>query len=661
MIDWGPDIAIDLARAERREWLVTNGLGGYASGTIAGLPTRSYHGLLIAAPAAPRGRTLLVSALDERVVYDGRVWPLATWRWTSGIVSPCGYRRVVRFTLDAGTPVWTYACADALVEKRVFMTHGRNTTWIVYRVERASGPVALELKVLASCRDHHAVTRAGDRRMAVEALPDGVRVAPLTDAAAFTVRAQDVECDPQHEWYRDVDLARERERGLPATDDVLHVATLRRTLVSGESLGVVASADGDTDVDGTAAWRRTEGRCAAILARWRSAAPVAATAPRWIEQLVLAADQFLIEGPDGTAGVIAGYHWFDEWGRDTMISVPGLTLATGRDDLARAVVARFAPFVRDGLLPNWLPAGAASADGAAYNTVDAALWYVEALRAVHAATIDDELLDGCMPVVTEILERYRDGTRHGIAMDPSDALVAAGEAGVQLTWMDAKVDGHVVTPRIGKAVEVNALWYNALVAMAGFAARLGRPVAAWETLAARAKMGFDRFWNEDTGHCWDVLDGPDGHDASLRPNQILAVSLAESPLALDRQRRVVDVCARRLLTPFGLRSLAPDDRAYRGRYEGTRVERDEAYHQGTVWAWLLGPFALAHLRVHGDPVLAASYLAPMASALEVAGVGTIAEIFDGDAPFTPRGAIAQAWSVAETLRAWHAIAAASAR
>jgi predicted glycogen debranching enzyme len=321
--------------------------------------------------------------------------------------------------------------------------------------------------------------------------------------------------------------------------------------------------------------------------------------------------------------------------------------------LAVRVLRTFARFVDRGMLPNRFPD---RSDAPEYNTVDATLWWVEAIRATHAATGDVGLLKELWPALESVVEWHRRGTRYGIAEDPADGLLRAGEPGVQLTWMDARVGDWVVTPRIGKPVEINALWYNALCAMAGFARALERPSEPWDAAAERVRRSFARFWSEAAGHCFDVVDGPDGDDAALRPNQIFAVSLPESPLAPEQQRRVVDACARHLLTSYGLRSLAPGHPAYCASCSGAQLARDGAYHQGTVWGWLLGPFALAHARVHGDRAAARALLEPMRHHLDDYGVGSIAEIFDGDAPFVPRGCPAQAWSVAETLRAWHALA-----
>jgi predicted glycogen debranching enzyme len=653
MLDWGREVAGDLDAAERREWLCTNGIGGFASGTVAGTLTRRYHGLLVAALQPPLGRTLLVAKADEHVEYDGGARALAANRWAGGAVDPQGYREIERFRLDGTTPVWTYAVADALLEKRVWMEPGANTTYARYRLLRARGPLTLELRVLVDYRDYHGTTRGDGWRMDVGTVKDGLRVSAFAGARPLLLLARGAEARIAHTWHRAFDLPRERERGLEATEDHLHAGTFRASLDPGAALTLVCSAEVAPSPDGEQAWRRRARHEDRLLAAWKRTAPGARAAPEWIRRLVLAADQFvsrrpLVDDPDGMT-VTAGYPWFGDWGRDTMVALPGLTLATGRPDVARRVLTTFARFVDRGMLPNrFLDAGEAPE----YNTVDAALWYVEAVRAYHAATDDAGALGELWPVLEEIVRWHREGTRYGIGQDPADGLLAAGAPGVPLTWMDAKVGDRAVTPRIGKPVEVNALWYNALVSMAAFARRLRKPARPWEAEAARVKTGFARFWNDAAGCCYDVIDGPGGPDDALRPNQIFAVSLSASPLAAARQRRIVEACARHLLTSYGLRSLAPGDPRYQGRYGGDARRRDGAYHQGTVWAWLLGPFALAHFRVHRDAETARSFLWPLANHLDDYGVGSIAEIFDGDSPLRPAGCIAQAWSVAETLRAW---------
>ena len=661
MLTWGRAVTGDLRAAERREWLCVNGIGGFASGTIAGTPTRRYHALLVAALKPPLGRTVMAASVHETVEYAGAEWPLFAARWVSGIVDPHGYRLIERFRLDGTTPVWTYACADALVEKCVWMEHGANTTHVRWRVLRAREPLTLRVKTLVNYRDYHATTRAGDWRMDVARVADGLRVIAFDGARPLLLLAPGADADAAHTWFRDFDLPRERERGLDHVDDELHAGTFRATLAPGAALTLTLSAEAAPAPDGDAAWQRRVEHESDVLARWTRAQPNADTAPEWIRRLVLAADQFLVrrplpDDPDG-ATVIAGYHWFGDWGRDTMIALPGLTLATGRTDVARKILMTFARFVDRGLLPNRFPD-----DGQApeYNTVDATLWYFQAIRAYHAATGDDGLLKDLYPTLESILAWHRQGTRYGIRQDPADGLLAAGEPGVQLTWMDAKVGDRVVTPRTGKPVEINALWYNALVAMTDFARRLRRPASDLDADAARVAEGFERFWNARDGWCYDVLDGADGHDATLRPNQIFAVSLPATPLSPERRRAVVDACARHLVTSYGLRSLAPFDPRFVARYGGDQGARDGAYHQGAVWGWLLGPFALAHFAAYGDADTARSFLTPLAGHLTDHGLGSIAEIFDGEPPFAPNGCIAQAWSVAETLRAWHVLGATAA-
>ncbi len=658
LIDFGRDLCGDLTQAEAREWLVTNGLGGYASGTVAGLLTRRYHGMLVAALKPPVGRTLLIAKLDETAEYGSHVFELFTNRWHGGSVTPHGYRYLERFRLEGTVPTWTYALADALLEKRVWMEQGANTTYVRYDLVRGAGPAALSIKVLANYRDYHGSTRGNGWQMRVERVERGLTVTAYDGAVPFYLLADRGESEAAHDWHVGFDLAVERARGLDDREDHLQVGTIRAAVEEGKPLTIVLSTDPNASLDGTKALERRKRHERNLTGVFAKAHPaLAKQTPQWVEQALLAADQFIVdrpspEDPDGRS-VIAGYHWFGDWGRDTMIALPGLALTTGRPAIARQILKTFARFVNRGMLPNRFPDAGETPE---YNTVDATLWYVEAIRAYHAATGDHRLVRELFPVLGEIVDWYRRGTRYGIRLDHADGLLRAGEEGVQLTWMDAKVGGGVVTPRIGKPVEINALWYNMLRAMAALARIAKKPAGEYEDLAARASAGFARYWNDSLGYCYDVLDGPDGDDPSLHPNQIFAVSLPESPLGSAQQKAIVDACARHLVTSHGLRSLAPDHPRYAGQYSGDQRSRDGAYHQGTVWGWLLGPFVTAHLKVYRDPARARSFLEPMTRHLQARGLGTMSEIFDGDPPFAPRGCIAQAWTVAEMLRVWAEIA-----
>ncbi|ALF54100.1 glycogen debranching protein [Nostoc piscinale CENA21] len=653
-MEFGREICGNLDIAETREWLVTNGIGGYASGTVAGLLTRRYHGLLIAALHPPLGRTLLLAKLDETVLYGDRTYPLHTNRWANQTVSPQGYQHIESFALEGTIPLWRLAVADALLEKRIWMQLGANTTYIQYTLRRATQPVQLTLKAMVNYRDYHSDTHCNGWQMSVEAVEQGICVTADPGTKPFYLLSDKGSATLVHNWYYDFDLAVERYRGLNDKEDHLHAATFAVTLHPGEAVTFVASTEKQIDLHGETALKLRRTQEQKLLGIWQSNRPITAQeSPAWIKHLVLAADQFIVDRsvPEESHGktIIAGYPWFSDWGRDTMISLPGLTIATGRPEVARAILRTFAKYVNQGMLPNRFPDVGEEPE---YNTVDATLWYFEAIRAYDNATNDDHLLSELFPVLADIIYWHCRGTRYGIHLDPTDGLLYAGETGTQLTWMDAKVGDWVVTPRIGKPVEVNALWYNSLRTMAKFARQLGKPHQEYEAMADRALARFSRFWNEALGYCYDVIDSPDGDDGALRPNQIFAVSLPESPLTSAQQKSVVDVCGRMLLTSHGLRSLSPEHPQYQGIYGGNQYLRDGAYHQGTVWGWLLGPFVLAHLRVYKNPQQARQFLEPMANHLTASGVGSLSEIFDGDAPMTPRGCTAQAWTVAEVLRAW---------
>ena len=657
-VQFGREILGNLELAESREWLATNGLGGFASGTAAGTSTRRYHGLLMASLQPPTDRTLLVAGVDETVRYGGTSFPLGTNRWLSGDVSPKGYLQMESFHLEGTKPVWRYALSDALLEKRVWMKQGENTTFVEYTLARGNSQVEIEGKILVSYRDFHATTHGDGWQMKIEPVEKGIRVVAFDGATPFFLKGASAGFELRHEWYRDFFLPAERERGLDDHEDRLLAGVFHARLAVGEKLTMVFSTEPQALLDGEQASALQSNHDLKLFQAWqkRHSETVSTPAddePSWLWQLVLAADQFIAKRalPDDTEGlsVIAGYPWFCDWGRDTMIALPGLSLSLGRPEIARKILESFARYVDRGMLPNNFPDRGGTPQ---YNTIDAALWYFEAMRQYFEATRDLGLVKKLFPVLSGIVDAHVLGTRYNIKVDPADALLYGGSPEVQLTWMDAKIGDWVVTPRIGKPVEINALWINALNTMAKFARLLVRPGEGYIKLKEKAEKNFQKFWNPGRNCCFDVIDVPGGADAALRPNQVFAVSLPVSPLTREQSKGVVDTLGRELLTSFGLRSLGPSEPGYMGRYAGGPRERDSAYHQGTVWAWLLGPYTLAHYKVYGDRAAAQSFLEPLGRSIYSAGLGSISEIFGGDAPLPPAGCFAQAWSVAEVLRVW---------
>jgi predicted glycogen debranching enzyme len=652
----GRDIGSDFEQAAAHEWLLTNGRGGFAAGTVAEANTRRYHGLLTAALTPPVGRTLLVAKIDVTACYRGRDWALFSNEFADGTVAPHGHRLLESFTLEDGLPIWRYALADAVVEKRLLMVADSDTTLLQLRVVRASAAVTFTLTPLCTYRDYHGHTTGGWTPQ-LEPLADGFALTAFAGARPYRVTCAGARYDHDPAWYWHFHHRVERERGLDDGEDLFRPGRLTLSLAENATAEIVVTADdapAPPFADALAQQRRHAAQLTAFLPE---------ESPDWIRQLALAADQFIVERrPAGaTAGrtVIAGYPWFADWGRDTFIALTGLALVPRRFEAAAEILRTYAAHLSEGMLPNRFPDNSGAAE---YNTVDASLWYLHAVQQYDRRAGEPALAAELYPVLREIIAAYRRGTRYGIGVDPDDGLLRAGEPGAQLTWMDAKVGDWVVTPRHGKPVEINALWYNALAFMATLAQRLGRDDDAvdFAAQAERVRIAFDRYWNPLHGYLCDVIDGPEGDtdsrgrtcDIRLRPNALFAVALPFSPLSLHRQKPVVDVCLRDLLTPRGLRSLAPGEAGYIPHYGGGPRERDGAYHQGTVWAWLIGPFTDAHYRVYGDAAKARSYLEPFALHLAEAGLGSISEIFDAEPPFTPRGCTAQAWSVAEVLRAW---------
>jgi 4-alpha-glucanotransferase len=650
VIRFGRDICGDLEQAERREWWLTDGLGGYSGGTVAGTLTRRYHGLLIAPLHGAMDRHLLMAKADARLFVGGREWPLFTNRWYGNVVEPAGYRYLEQFHLDGRMPVWRFACAECILEVRIWMVSGEHTTYVAYRCSGAGDePVSLRVKLLVNHRDHHgnmpvrgstASLKSSDERVEIE-WPQGSRLFLHTTSA-------DVE--PRQDWHEGFHLLREAERGLASIDNNLSLGELVYHLNPHEWVGFAVSLNDQHSFDLLDSMQRflaTDERLS------QAESGPFSTAPDWVKQMRLAAETFLIQRtlPSGELGdsIIAGYPWFGDWGRDTMISLAGLTVVSGHLESARSILMSYAKLVDQGQLPNrFIDRG----ETAEYNTVDAALWYFDAWHVYIEASNDLDSLKEIFPTLQSIIDWHIQGTRYAIAMDPQDHLLRAGEPGVQLTWMDAKVGQWVVTPRVGKPVEINALWYNALVIMTEFAQRIKKPAGSYAELAEAVKVSFQKYRQAHGAGLFDVLDSPEGDDPTLRPNQILAVSLHHSPLNPSLQKEVVDVCAKELLTSHGLRSLSPRHKDYAHYYQGGVADRDGAYHQGTVWAWLLGYYAWAEYRVTGDAVAAQQRLVPLGDHLHDAGLGQVSEIFDADPPHHPRGAPAQAWSVACTLTAW---------
>ena len=651
MIRFDRQVCQNPETALHREWLETNGLGGFASSTIAGVNTRRYHGLLIAATKPPVGRMLLLSKLEETLVVDARRYELSANRYP-GVLHPQGYLLMQEFRQDP-FPTFVYRIEGLELDKSVGMIHGENASAIRYELRAPAGgmPEAckLELRPLIAFRDYHATTHengALDPRF--EIVANSVKVTPYAGLPSLYLHHSGAEVLPAGYWFRNFEYDRERERGLDFREDLFNPFVLVFDLHRDAIASVLASS---TESLESAARPVTEMRAAEINRRQTVLQSAQSSDPR-VPLLARAAEQFTVRRGSQTT-VIAGYHWFGDWGRDTMIALPGLTLATGRYDAAKSILLAFAGYVDRGMLPNRFPD---AGEAPQYGAVDATLWFVEAVRALLAATQDYEFVRANLyAVLADIVACHERGTRYGIHLD-GDGLLHAGEHGEQLTWMDAKIGDWVVTPRHGKPVEIQALWFNAVSVMQDLASRYGYTADSqhYGEIAARAQTSFPQsFWNEAAGCLYDVVNG-EARDASMRPNQIFAVSLFHKMLPADRARAVVDAVERQLLTPYGLRTLAPTDPRYRGRYEGDPASRDSAYHQGTVWPWLMGPFIDAYLYVHGHSseaqAQAREWLTELGRYAGEEGVGQVPEIFDGDAPHRAGGCIAQAWSVAELLR-----------
>jgi predicted glycogen debranching enzyme len=638
---------------DRREWLETNGLGGYAMSTVTGENTRRYHGLLVAATEPPVGRAVLLSKLEEALLVKGRRIELSTNRFP-GTTHPEGFRFLIDFRMDP-FPTFTWDAGGVVVEKEVFMPHGENAVCVTWRLVKGwndAGSIGLEVRPLVAFRDFHALTHENaDLDPTVDIATDRVRIAPYKGLPTLYF-AHEGTATKAGDWYRFFEYEEEKARGFDNREDIWHPFSVSFSFTFEEISGaarpeatIIASTSPRSPSD-IHTLRKTE------LSR-REALTVNATADPVLRALTRAADQFLVERGDLTT-VIAGYPWFSDWGRDTMIALPGLTLTTDRPDVAKQILLAFSRHVNQGMLPNRFPE---AGEEPAYNSVDASLWYFEAVRQYAEATGDVALVrDRLFRILADIVTWHERGTRYGIRVS-ADGLLEWHAAGEALTWMDARVGGRPVTPREGKPVEIQALWFNALLTMSELARRIGEEDSSngYRARAEACRASFLAVF-PDEGEYRGLVDCVDGatRDRSIRPNQIFAASLFHSMLPRDLARRVLATVQEHLLTPYGLRTLSPTDPAYLGRYEGGPVERDSAYHQGTVWPWLLGAYATAFRRVHDDGQASIravrDLFEPLKRFLLGDGLGQIPEIFDGDAPHQPRGCVAQAWSVAEILR-----------
>jgi glycogen debranching enzyme len=636
----GPDDCRDFQSACGREWLVTNGIGGYASGTVSGANTRRYHGLLVASLTPPAQRMVLMAGLEEWLLAEGSdPVGLSAQEYWDGTVFPEGFGALESVELEGMVPIFSWSLGSRTIEKRIWMELGVNRTVITYRLRKGKA-ARLRLRPLFAHRDYHS-QRRGQGAFTLAESSEGWAVEAAGVRSHLQVRPG-AAIQSRPDWYWRVLHRAERERGLDHEEDLFTPGTVEVSLMEESEVVVVAGTD-----PVPAGWRITE----------PGENPEAGS--EMVAQLKAAASQFLVvRGASDarpavqTRTIIAGYHWFVDWGRDTTISLPGLTLATGQSAEARLILGTLMEFLSQGLLPNRFPD---QGDLVEYNTMDATLWLFQAIHAYHAATDDWDFVAERLSSLEEIIDWHVAGTHHGIKMDQRDGLLTGGEEGTALTWMDARVGDWVVTPRRGKPVEISALWFNALQLTADWCARAQRPSNRYRQMALQAQQSAaERFWDEERGYLFDVIDTPEGDDSSLRPNQLIALGLVYPLIEGEHALSALDHVTARLLTPFGLRTLSPDDPRYESRYQGDQRSRDGTYHMGTVWPWLLGPYIDAVKRLHADPVPVETLLAPFRDHLAQAGLGTVSEIFEPEPPYRPVGCIAQAWSVAEILR--HAVA-----
>jgi len=687
------DVCQNFNLAIEKEWLETNGIGGFASSTIIGANTRRYHGLLVANIGPHITRLVMLSKFEERIILPQGEIDFSTNLYPNSIF-PNGFAYQESFELSP-FPKFTYKFGNITLEKTCFMVHNENTTVIIYSLIDGADSVGLKIRPLLAFRDYHNLTRANDYfNPMVLVKKNLLKFKPYRDLSPMFFLHNAEGLDESYFWYYNFEYIGEQKRGLDFREDLCSPCelTFRINKVGTEQCSVptkafVIASDTRETVPDTIQGGQTIYVCPLYLnefERRNNLIPIQGikkgkdeigvvvrdlsrslcdinVAPRndtynVTETLFHAADSFIITTKDGFRSIIAGYHWFTDWGRDSMISLPGLTLITSRFDDAREILLTFAKFCDRGIIPNRFPDYSSQPD---YNTADASLWFINAIYQYFIQTNDIKTLkESFYPVLCDIIENYKKGTKYNIHLD-SDNLIYQGEAGVQLTWMDAKIGDWVITPRKGKNVEINALWYNGLKAMAFFAEKIGGndDTQKFESMSLETKKSFnDIFWNDKLGCLYDTVDGF-FNDDSIRPNQIFAISLPFTMLSTKKEKSVLEIVEKHLLTPYGLRSLSPEHKNYIGQYTGNQTSRDIAYHQGTVWSWLIGPYVDAYLKIYGDDKQIKEELLKRLEPLirhifEDGGIGSISELFDGDAPHQPGGCISQAWSVAELLRVY---------
>ena len=628
---------------EGAEWLETNGLGGWAGSTLSGCNTRKYHGLLVAATKPPTERMVLVSKMDEIIILNDEWFPLHTNKYREAL-APDGYKNIVEFKKDL-FPSFTYEVNGVGIKKTIAMLHDENTTVIIYDVLHAPSTFTMQLLPLIAGRDYHSLHKANDVFDQSSTFENGIFVTkPYASCPEIFISAPHAALRKDPKWFYQFDYAIERFRGLECEEDLFNHGTFAIALNAGDSFGIILSTIDPTNRDAFRLFENEKQRRQELL-EGKSSKPI-------VQQLMLSANQFVVQRSESLKTVIAGYHWFTDWGRDTMIALPGLCLTTGKFDDAKRILKAFAESVQNGMIPNRFKDGNEAPE---YNNVDGTLWYFVAVYKYIQTTHDRTfILNEILPVLKEIIDHHFKGALYNIKV-AEDGLLYAGESGQQLTWMDAKVGDWVVTPRMGKPVEIQALWYNALKIFAHLLEENNQWNDAKEIEAAaqKAKASFDeRFWNESTACLYDLIDENNLPDGSIRPNQLFAISLPFPLVEGNKANLVFNCVEEHLYTPVGLRSLSLHDQSYYGTYQGDWRRRDASYHQGTVWSWLLGPYVDVMMRVSGDHAhsLSQKVIHNFSYHLEESCIGSVSEIFDGDAPHHPRGCVAQAWGVAEVLR-----------